>query len=56
MKPNEHNKPEQDKSGYGADPSKTPEDERLKRPPADDAGARAKSSGHGKVTADKWNQ
>jgi hypothetical protein len=56
MKPNEHNKPEQDKPGYGADPSKTPEDEVLKRPPADDEGARAKSSGHGKVTADKWNQ
>jgi hypothetical protein len=28
----------------------------LKRGPDDDAGVRAKSSGHRKKTADKWNQ
>jgi len=33
-----------------------PNEDTLKRPPADDEQARAKSSGHGKVTADKWNQ
>jgi len=57
MKPNQHNKPDPDKPGHGTDPRKRPEEEELlKRPPADDEGARAKSSGHGKVTADKWNQ
>jgi hypothetical protein len=33
-----------------------PNEDALKRPPADDEAARAKSSVHGKVTADKWNQ
>ena len=57
MKPNQHNKPDPDKPGHGTDPRKRPEEEELlKRPPADDEGARAKSSGHGKVTADNWNQ
>jgi hypothetical protein len=55
-KPNPHNKPDQDKPGYGAEPRKTPEDEVLKRPPVDDEAVRAKSERHGKVTADKWNQ
>jgi hypothetical protein len=30
--------------------------EQLKRPPGDQQAARAKSTGHGKKTADKWNQ
>ena len=33
-----------------------PNEDALKRPPADDEAVRAKASGHGKVTADKWNQ
>jgi len=30
--------------------------EQLKRPPQDPQSVRAKPSGHGKKTADKWNQ
>jgi hypothetical protein len=39
------------------DPPAVPEDE-LRRPsrPQDAADPRTKSSGHGKKTADKWNQ
>ena len=33
-----------------------PNEDELKRQPADDAAARAKAERHGKVTADKWNQ
>jgi hypothetical protein len=33
-------------------PKERPEDQRLKRP----TDPRTKSSGHGKKTADKWNQ
>jgi hypothetical protein len=52
-------KPSKSKQRLGnAPPTKGPEQEELdKRSPApDDASARAKSTGHKKVTADKWNQ
>ena len=43
-----------------ADPGAKAADEKadavFKRSTEDDASARAKSSRHGKVTADKWNQ
>jgi hypothetical protein len=55
-KPNQHNKPDPDKPGYAANPTKAPEDEMLKRPNQDVTSVRAKNSGHGKKTADKWNQ
>jgi hypothetical protein len=56
MDRNQNTKPDPDKPGHGTRPKKVPEDEMLKRPNQDVTSVRAKSSGHGKKTADKWNQ
>jgi hypothetical protein len=49
--------PEKLEGDQGATPAKVPEDEMRghDRTP-DDLNVRAKSTGHGKKTADKWNQ
>jgi hypothetical protein len=39
-----------------ADSKKNPQAELLKRGTQDPTSVRAKNSGHGKKTADKWNQ
>jgi hypothetical protein len=47
--------PEKAQGERGSAPPKVPADE-PRGPTPDDVSVRAKSSGHGKKTADKWNQ